>query len=966
MAKHPTLTTQDALQAAERYCAQAETYEDLTLQKFADFLGVGWQVVYRWLPASYWKQLQRVWVRNRLEQAMDTTAADHRIQENFTLEKFAQDAKVPLTVIPASFSEDEWQAIEATFRATGAGGRRADQRPLDGSTSYVLQAEKYLASTERYEEITYQHFARFVGVPEWTLRKRFPTYQWERLRDTWIENRVKQAIDAVFADSKTQIDFTRKKIAEYAAIPHAKVMRFLPESEFKDRRARLPNAQAYLISRVESYLAQTKDYKYVSIEHLAEALGINSSTLAQELPWETLRIQWTKNRIEEAMDVLCAQAKSISEFSLGRLSRYTGIPPGVIREQVPKEKWQTYREKLLSEFLGRARKAMDQLYAISKVREDFTLINIAKLAGVPEGSLPPLIGDEWRTRRAMLSTAKEKILATIQRFVNEGIPLKEFSQEHILEAADVNGHAGGKWFSDAHFKACRYLALRQRQEIADPPPGIDARIIPGGWIDLQSDMWDLRPAGGSVLRQEKLRNDFAEIGWPILQGELRSPDISLRTVESHYNGFLRGSAIFGQDVPDVRRATLETVQRAWLKFDGTQAIRSIARISLMLIFEALMRLAEEDKAIDATGVLRILTWLRDDIVIGHTRLGEEFLSESELNAVIQSCLADILAGIAYTDTNPDLLVAKLYPTAPNNAKAVVHWGTALMILIMAFTGLRRESILRLKITDWTEIHPDLYLLAWRHNKKVEENATVLPTLLTRHLQSYVQRTSQVRSALETDFVFFGSTPQGQWTVLSVDQFHQRLQEFVRRHRLERENIPLTLNSNVFRRTYTTRALYEGTNIAAVRSALGHRYLASTLRYFKFDRYEHPAQVGASLDEYGRKALTLWHAPLILDELNPDERATLLSVKVKREQDVGLCRHEHCLKTLQGSPPPCSLCEHLVTGKEFFSAWEAEHRWRTQKIEFLAGEPGSAMMLAQEKYLLELFEANFAFVRERFQ
>ena len=118
-----------------------------------------------------------------------------------------------------------------------------------------------------------------------------------------------------------------------------------------------------------------------------------------------------------------------------------------------------------------------------------------------------------------------------------------------------------------------------------------------------------------------------------------------------------------------------------------------------------------------------------------------------------------------------------------------------------------------------------------------------------------------------------------------------------------------------------------------------------------------------LDTYGRQTLTTWHAPLLLHELSSDERVALLSVRVQRDQAVGLCRHDHCIKAEHGSPPPCSLCEHLVTGSEFFPAWQAEHRQREQELHQLAVRPGSGHLLAQMKGQFDRFEANFAFVRQ---
>jgi hypothetical protein len=279
--------------------------------------------------------------------------------------------------------------------------------------------------------------------------------------------------------------------------------------------------------------------------------------------------------------------------------------------------------------------------------------------------------------------------------------------------------------------------------------------------------------------------------------------------------------------------------------------------------------------------------------------------------------------------------------------------------------MRFESVLRLKTDDWAELRSGLYILVWRHNKKVEEHVAVLPALIGQQLQLFIQRTARVRAALETDFVFFGRDQRGLWQVLPAAQFYQLLRRFAARHHLDREGKALKLNNTIVRRTYATRAVYEGRNLAAVRAQLGHMYFDSTLRYVKFDRHEHPAEVGATLDEYGRKALILWLTPRILDDLDPGERASLLSVKVQRKQDVGLCGQNHCVKAAGGSPPPCSLCEHLVTGPEFFNAWEMEYRWRKKELERLNVEPGSEMMLAQMKFQFEHFEANFTFIQKRF-
>lgn len=68
--------------------------------------------------------------------------------------------------------------------------------------------------------------------------------------------------------------------------------------------------------------------------------------------------------------------------------------------------------------------------------------------------------------------------------------------------------------------------------------------------------------------------------------------------------------------------------------------------------------------------------------------------------------------------------------------------------------------------------------------------------------------------------------------------------------------------------------------------------------------------------------------------------------------------------MSGNPPPCSLCEYLVTGPQFFAAWEVEGARREEEIRRLsdAGQPGH--VLAQKKFQLKRFMANYAQVKAR--
>ena len=154
----------------------------------------------------------------------------------------------------------------------------------------------------------------------------------------------------------------------------------------------------------------------------------------------------------------------------------------------------------------------------------------------------------------------------------------------------------------------------------------------------------------------------------------------------------------------------------------------------------------------------------------------------------------------------------------------------------------------------------------------------------------------------------------------------------------------------------------GRNIWALRLQLGHSSVRTTRGYAKFDLYEHPGEVGSALDEYGRSSLTLWHHPLLLEELEQAERTRLLGLREERHQDVGLCRFDGCVKAEHGNPPPCSLCEHLVTGPSFIKEWDLEQKRRELEIERLRSTHGAPHLLAQKKSQHEMFKINLAFVK----
>src|SRR5947199_398980 len=126
-----------------------------------------------------------------------------------------------------------------------------------------------------------------------------------------------------------------------------------------------------------------------------------------------------------------------------------------------------------------------------------------------------------------------------------------------------------------------------------PPQSPHMCHIAGTWIDLDSDTWDLRPAGLRVLRRSKLRTDIAAISWPLLREELQIGDLAPSTVSTHYQAFDLAGQLLGEKIPDVRHTSLEHLQQAWVTYSGSLVLRRRARMGLLRTFETLLTSAQQ-------------------------------------------------------------------------------------------------------------------------------------------------------------------------------------------------------------------------------------------------------------------------------------------------------------------------------------------------------------------------------------
>lgn len=665
------------------------------------------------------------------------------------------------------------------------------------------------------------------------------------------------------------------------------------------------------------------------------------------------------SELDEKVRAFFNAAVKLRDTSRSRFQAQHGLARAVAKRVLPQSRWKELQRAWVR---ARVRRAVDEVFAEARIREDFTLDRIWRRLG-STGITRELVtrygGHDWQRRRMDIPSTREKVLAAINRLLSQGVSVGAITLPRACEEAGTK-HQQCPWYREMLRTAWQQWQ-EQGKGAQQQPEDVKAIRSTEGKFDQVADELDLRRGGGRLLRLVLLRPDIAKVAWPTLCEAAMDGQLADSTVSNYFSGYRFAGEVLGERVPDISKASLKGVRAAWLVYEAEvkPLRRALARAALIRLFSQLAAPVEGQSVIDCREMLLIAAWMS---LTAHVRREEpctDHLSDSELDAVIAACLADIKAGEVFLEGEPDLFKLSTRSVAKNNALPIVRWGIALMMLAILLTGLRRQSVFNIRIGDWAELHPGLCALVWRHDKKREERVAVLPTTLARLFNRYAERTQKLRQALNTHCLFLFGTANGHWSPrLPGRSLFGKLKNLVQRHGLSRDGQPLKLNCLIFRRTFVTRELYDGRSLWALQLQLGHRYLETTKIYAKFDVYEHSALVGPALDDHGRRSLTLWHGPVVLDSLDPRERARLLELRTERDQEVGFCRHASCKKIDDGSLPPCSLCEHLVSGREFFGAWDAEQRRREHGLARLESVPGRESELANRRREYALFAANY--------
>lgn len=478
--------------------------------------------------------------------------------------------------------------------------------------------------------------------------------------------------------------------------------------------------------------------------------------------------------------------------------------------------------------------------------------------------------------------------------------------------------------------------------------------LPMGARSVQAEPGSI-PTGRGFLLSSGLRADVRTLMWSYLEWSARTG----RAVRARFSNLRTAERVLVRHIPDVRGMRLPQLQRAWAHSDLAGHAAQNARSGLRDLLEVLVLDAIEDESLDGAELARCAEWLAQTRV-SEPRPSERALTAAESDDLVAACLRSILAGHEKASSLPDLAAVSTHSRAHASASAIVDWGLALMVLVARFTGLRIESLARLRTADIHEIGPSTYGLTWRHGKKNEERMAVVPASVAFLMLEYARALDPVRRRLDTEVLFIRQGRGGTWAPADARMSH-KVVVFIRRSSpgLDPEAATLT----AMRRTFATRALAEGRSIYAVAAQLGHVALSTTLGYVKWDRAEHAVETRGALDRFGRVVLDRWHRPRLAEELSESDRAGLYAQAAEVSCEVGLCSAGSCVMLDgPGAPPPCQACEHLVTDPGFFPAWENDLEHRRLRVMHLSGDARFGTVAASEEAQLAEIERIYADLR----
>jgi integrase len=393
------------------------------------------------------------------------------------------------------------------------------------------------------------------------------------------------------------------------------------------------------------------------------------------------------------------------------------------------------------------------------------------------------------------------------------------------------------------------------------------------------------------------------------------------------------------------------MQAAWyaaVKRDS-HAKLTIARTALCRWFEEI--LSQPLKPVDAQRLARILGWLREAPLPKRDDTGTP-LSTEAFAQLLRTC-ADAIAAKRRSEWPLDA------SSLDNTTQAAFNrWGIALIALVSGTTGLRRQSLQLIEVDDWGELQPGHFWLCWKHDKKREEHDAVLDPATAVLLDEYKQRTAAVRARLATRRLFLRiDLERRTWEEADAYWIWRGLRRLGDRARLGLPDGAVGLTTGLLRRTFATRQAQAGAHIQAIAAQLGHSSVVTTMHYIRYDQMTHVTDVRGALDAGAKLALVPWEqGPRLLADLPEDERARFLGARLEHDVGVGLCEEAACVMVQQGSSiPPCFLCTHLLTGREFLPELDTLRESTLAESRRIPETPSFSAVHANKRFELECLD-----------
>lgn len=186
------------------------------------------------------------------------------------------------------------------------------------------------------------------------------------------------------------------------------------------------------------------------------------------------------NQVKEAAGDFLRNAPSFKATRFERFVEYVRLPKAVVLEAFARDVWEAMQDDWL---LVKAKAVMDEIHPTATTRHDFTVNRIRKRIGVSYGKFYQVVGPEWEERAKMLPTSEDLVLAKLEEMVTANVSLEELTVQKLYKAAGVSpGY--GPWLGDKLRAARQELTRRPSEGAGVPPPDVDARVFPWGWIDL--------------------------------------------------------------------------------------------------------------------------------------------------------------------------------------------------------------------------------------------------------------------------------------------------------------------------------------------------------------------------------------------------------------------------------------------------------------------------------------------------